>query len=316
MTDTEMRSYGGVLVVDKPAGITSLDAVNQVRRLYGTKQVGHTGTLDPMATGVLVILVGRAVKASEYLSSHDKSYSALMRLGITTDTQDVTGKVIRQFEGALPDPGQVSAVCGQFTGMISQIPPMYSALKVGGRKLYDLARHGQTVERAPRDVVIYELSCEQTEFSDSYRLDIRCSGGTYIRTLCDDIGSSLGCGAVMAELRRISCGMFSIGQAYSLNNLSQMTAQQRLDCLLPVSELFADLPSVSLPDFYARLVRNGQAVDTHKLLDCMPDGQDLPAGSRCALYCARGEDQIFFALGEIIPAETGNALKAIKLFAL
>lgn len=217
----------GVLVVDKPQGLTSFDVVGKVRRLYGTRRVGHTGTLDPLATGVLVVLVGRAAKASEYLSVHDKSYRAVMKLGITTDTEDIEGRVLSCSE-CLPGADAVISAAAGFCGEIMQTPPMYSALKVGGQKLCDLARKGQTVERQARPVTIHSIICEPLDARDGrYMLDVSCSSGTYIRTLCADIGAALGCGGVMAELRRTSVGNFTLADANTPEELENMTPKER-----------------------------------------------------------------------------------------
>ena len=189
----------GILLINKHAGATSHDIVNKVRRAMHTKRVGHTGTLDPMATGVLVVLVGRAAKACEYVSHDRKVYRATLRLGLTTDTEDTTGTVLTTCD-TLPSPEQVAAICERFVGKIEQIPPMYSALKVDGQKLCDLARQGIEVERKARPIEIYALSCVPTNSPTDYTLTVDCSGGTYIRTLCADIGASLGCGGALATL--------------------------------------------------------------------------------------------------------------------
>ena len=184
----EDPNLSGVLLLDKPAGPTSHDMVGLVRRLYGTRRVGHTGTLDPLATGLLVVLVGRAAKAAEYLVSDEKHYTATLRLGMTTDTEDVTGEVLTHTD-TLPDAEAVAAACAAMVGKSEQVPPMYSALKVGGRKLVDIARAGGEVERDARPIEIYSLTCTPTDTPSDYRLDVHCSKGTYIRTLCADIGT-------------------------------------------------------------------------------------------------------------------------------
>ena len=205
MTKDEITTYtpDGVLILDKPEGMTSHDCVARIRRLYNTKKVGHTGTLDPMATGVLPILIGRAAKASEYLTAEEKGYEAIMRLGIVTDTEDTTGQILSRAE-VLPTEEEVYLAAASFLGEYDQVPPMYSALKVNGQKLCDLARNGITVERKARTVCIRELTCTRIPGSKTdYRLSVLCSKGTYIRTLCADIGTKLGCGAAMAALRRM-----------------------------------------------------------------------------------------------------------------
>ncbi len=296
----------GVLIVHKHGGVTSHDIVGRVRRLYGTRTVGHAGTLDPMATGVLVVLLGRAAKASEYLTGEDKRYIARMRLGLVTDTQDTTGTMLSSTD-KLPDQDAVISVMDQFRGEIMQLPPMYSALKVGGQKLVDLARKGITVERRARPVTVHSLICEPTGTPSDYILDVTCSGGTYIRTLCADIGEALGCGGVMAALeRRSACG-FDIEQSVTIEQLEQMSMEERLGLLIPTEQLFRSLPSVTLPAFYDRLIGNGCAVSLAKL------HVFLPATTKVRLCHADGT---FFALGEVTQTAEGATLKAIKIFVL
>lgn len=297
------RDICGVLAVNKHAGVTSHDIVYKTRRLYGTSRVGHTGTLDPMATGVLVMLVGRAAKAAEYLVSDSKRYRAKIQLGITTDTEDTTGNILSQSED-IPDALTVERVCRGFLGKISQIPPMYSALKVGGRKLCDLARQGIEVERQPREVEIFSLDVSATDRADIYSLDVRCSSGTYIRTLCADIGKSLGCGAAMAELERTETGGFNLSQALSIAELEEMSEEERDARLVPVEKLFLSLPSVKLPPFYEKLSRCGCEIYQKKI------GTNLPISQRVRLLGENG----FFALAEVRDFPDGSALKAIKLF--
>ena len=296
----------GILLVDKPAGMTSHDVVWRVRKLFGTKKVGHTGTLDPLATGVLVVLLGRAAKACEYVSHDEKVYEATLRLGLTTDTEDVTGNVLTTAE-SLPTPAEVAAVLPSFRGEIMQVPPMYSALKVNGRKLCDLARAGEVVEREARPVTVKSLVCEATDAAGDYRMTVRVSGGTYIRTLCADIGAALGCGGVMATLRRTEAGGFPIADCVTLEELEAMDMGERLERLRPVEELFSDLESVNLPDFYRTLCRNGCEIYLKKI------GVSFPAGQRLRLCDASGR---FFALGEVGEYEDGAAVKAIKIFVL
>lgn len=297
----------GVLIIDKPDGMTSHDVVNKVRRLYGTRRVGHTGTLDPMATGVLTVLVGRAAKAAEYLSSDRKTYLATLRLGLTTDTEDTTGEILTQSE-SIPDEETVMAVLPRFRGEILQIPPMYSALKVGGQKLVDMARRGEVIERKARPITIHRLEAERLSSTD-YALTVTCSAGTYIRTLCADIGAALGCGGAMAALRRTEAGGFTLTQAHTPASLEEMTEEARQSILLPIASLFADLPAVTLSAFHERLIRGGCAVDQRKL------GQKLDFGMRVRLMSAAGD---FFALGEIVTDGESNTLcvKSIKTFVL
>ena len=283
----------GVLIVHKHAGVTSHDVVNAVRRLYGTRRVGHAGTLDPMATGVLVVLVGRAAKAAEYLASDRKRYRALLRLGLTTDTEDITGRVLTR-AASLPPAEALEAALPAFRGTIRQVPPMYSALKVGGKKLLDLARRGETVERQPREITIFELTARPAGQESDFWLEVCCSGGTYIRTLCADIGAALGCGGMMAALERIEACGFRLSEAVSLPELEAMSPGERAAQLRPVERLFEGLPAIRLPAFYERLFRSGCAVALSKLR------ADPPAGARLRVCDAAGR---FFALGEVVLAD-------------
>lgn len=296
----------GVLVINKPQGITSHDVVGRVRKLYSTRRVGHTGTLDPLATGALVILIGRAAKAAEYLVSDKKEYRATLTLGITTDTEDITGTVLTSTD-SIPEKEQVFDACREFTGKIMQTPPMYSALKVGGKKLVDLAREGIEVERAAREIEIFSLECEPTDKINEYNLSVKCSSGTYIRTLCADIGARLGCGAVMSTLDRRQAGEFTLDNAHTLEELEALGTDERLALLLPVESLFQHLPRVCLPTFYERLCRSGCEIYQSKIKT------NLEIGQRVRICSQNGE---FFALGEVQSYENGSAVKAIKLFSI
>lgn len=294
----------GVLVVNKHSGVTSHDIVYKIRKLFNTRRVGHTGTLDPMATGVLVVLIGRAAKAAEYLACDTKEYKATMRLGLESDTEDVTGEVLARCD-EIPDSESVISCCKSFVGRIKQIPPMYSALKVGGKKLCDLARDGVTVERQAREIEIFSLECIPTESKTDYTLQVKCSSGTYIRTLCADIGKALGCGAVMASLERAAVADFRIEDALSICELEQMEQSVREAKLLPIESLFAELQRVELPAFYEKLSRNGCEIYQKKIRT------DLPVGTKVRM---RGCDGRFYALGEVREYVDGSAIKTIKLF--
>ena len=300
-----MTEPSGVLILDKPTGFTSHDCVNKVRRFFDTKKVGHTGTLDPDASGVLVVLIGRAAKAADFLVSDEKTYLAGLRLGITTDTEDTTGKVLTE-SSEIPDRERVLAVCRGFVGNIMQIPPMYSALKRDGQKLVDLARRGITVEREARPITIHSLDVLPTDRADEYTLTVRCSKGTYIRTLCADIGAALGCGGAMCSLRRLSSGGFGIGDAVKLDTLESLGYEERVALLRPTESLFSDLPVVKLPPFFEKLSRSGCEIYEKKIGVCHP------VGARVRMYGADG----FFAVGEVGDYPDGAAIKAIKLFAL
>ena len=297
---------GGVLAIKKAAGMTSHDVVNKIRRPYNTKRVGHAGTLDPMATGVLVVLVGRAAKACEYISSDRKTYKATLRLGITTDTEDITGEVLTKSDD-IPSSEQVEAVCREFVGELKQTPPMYSALKVNGQKLYDLARQGVTVEREARDITVFSLDCEATESKTDYILTVTCSGGTYIRTLCADIGSKLGCGGVMAALERTEACGISIDDCHTLEDIENMPENDRKDLLLPTERLFAELDSTKLPAFFEKLFRDGCPIYQKKIKT------DFKVGQRVRVCSENGH---FFALGEVVEREEGSAIRSVKIFEL
>ncbi|MBR2459607.1 MAG: tRNA pseudouridine(55) synthase TruB [Clostridia bacterium] len=295
---------GGVICINKPEGCTSHDVVGKIRRLFGTRQVGHTGTLDPMATGLLTVMVGRAVKASEYLTAENKSYVAGIRLGITTDTEDTTGEIITRFSGELPRLSQIREAAKQLTGDILQTPPMYSALKVDGKKLVDLARRGVEIEREARQVTVFSLEVSETDREDEFILTVDCSKGTYIRTLCADIGKMLGCGAAMSALMRTKNGVFTVKDAYTLEQLEEMPFGDRLGLLCPVDRLFIQYDAVNLGDFYARLAHCGCEIYQKKLR------VSYPLGTRLRLCDKNG----FFALGEVMSFDDGTAIKPIKQF--
>lgn len=299
MRNTSTRPFG-VLLIDKPENMTSHNAVNRVRRLYNTREVGHTGTLDPMATGLLVLLVGRAVKASEYFSEGDKGYEARMRLGMISDTEDIWGQT-EKTAAPIPARERVLECAASFCGDILQVPPMYSALKRDGQKLVDLARSGKTVEREPRPVTVYSLEADAIS-DEEYSLRISCSKGTYVRTLCADIGAALGCGGVMSALRRTAACGFSVEKAHTFDELEQMTEEERDALLLPTEAAFSHLPRVSLTEFFATLAKRGNQIYQHKI------GTDMPLGTRVLLFDKDG----FFAFGEVKSFPEGSAIKPIK----
>lgn len=296
-----MDTKSGIVLLEKEAGMTSHTAVRRLARLFGVEKAGHTGTLDPMATGVLPVLIGRGVKASEYLTEGDKHYIATLRLGLTTDTEDITGTTLRVSD-RLPDETEVLAALQAFRGEILQTPPMYSALKVGGHKLMDLARRGVTVEREPRPITVHRLTAEKLSESD-YRLDVVCSKGTYIRTLCADIGAALGVGGVMAALCRAEAAGFPLSACHTLAAYEAMTEEERNAAVIPTEALFTCLPALYFPPFFARLAENGQRVDEKKL------GASYPEKTRLRLV----DDAGFFALGEITPEGSVRVLKLFRL---
>ena len=292
----------GVVIIHKEIGPTSQGVVNRVKRIFGVKKAGHTGTLDPMATGVLPVLIERGVKASEFMLTSDKHYVATLLLGRTTDTEDVTGETLTETD-ILPDEAEVMRVISGFVGEYMQTPPMYSALKVGGKTLCDLAREGITVEREPRRVTIHSLTAERINERE-YTLDVRCSKGTYIRTLCADIGAKLGCGGCMKTLCRASASGFTLEDAHTLDRLENMSEAEREACVFPVEHIFRSLPEVRLPEFFARLAHSGLEIYLKKIK------VDLPVGARVRLCDENG----FFALGEVREFESGLAIKPIRQF--
>ena len=245
----------GIVIVDKPQEWTSQDVTARLRRVFNTRRIGHGGTLDPMATGVLPVFVDRATRGVEFFEHAEKTYETVLRLGLTTDTEDTSGTVLtkqevhiskEEFEGILP----------RFRGEIQQIPPMYSALKINGQKLVDLARKGKTVERQPRPITIHEL--ELLEFSgDTARLRVRCSKGTYIRTLCKDMGEALGCGGCMAQLRRVQAGEYTIAESVPLQEL--LDSENPEQYLRPVDSMFRQYPAVTLTEKQEKRCRNGNS---------------------------------------------------------
>ena len=243
----------GIVIVDKPQGWTSQDVTARLRRVFNTRRIGHGGTLDPMATGVLPVFVGRGTRAVEFFEHAEKIYETVLRPGITTDTEDITGTVLTEQAVSLTEE-QVEAVLPQFRGEILQVPPMYSALKVNGKKLYDLARKGVEVERQPRPITIYELTLLGMD-SEGIRLRVHCSKGTYIRTLCKDIGQALGCGGCMASLRRVQAGEYTAEDAVALDALLETENPEQY--LMAVDSMFARYPALTLTPKQEQRVRNG-----------------------------------------------------------
>ena len=243
----------GIVIVDKPQGWTSQDVTARLRRVYATRRIGHGGTLDPMATGVLPVFVGRATRGVEFFEHAEKTYETVLLLGRTTDTQDVTGATLAEKAVHL-SPADIERVLPRFRGDILQVPPMYSALKVNGKKLYELARKGQEVERQPRPITVFELTnlgFDGTRLS----LRVRCSKGTYIRTLCQDIGDALGCGGCMEALRRVRAGEYGIEDAVPLEQLLESETPEQY--LRGLDTMFAHCPAVTLTPNQEKRCRNG-----------------------------------------------------------
>lgn len=281
--------YNGIVLVDKPADWTSHDVVAKLRGILHERRVGHSGTLDPMATGLLTVFVGRATRAVQFAETHNKRYVASLRCGYSTDTQDTSGRVTAQ-TGISPTEAELTDVLPEFTGEISQIPPMYSAIKVSGKKLYELARKGETVERKPRTVNISELRLVGHD-GDDFVLSVSCSKGTYIRTLCNDIGERLGCLACMSALRRTNAGPFDVRDAHTLSEISEDPERY----IIPVDSLFSEHPAIEL-----------SAAQTAKL-KC---GNILNVSAKNGTYRVYGENGDFLALANI----SAGKLKTIKSF--
>ena len=271
-------AVSGILLLDKEPGWTSQDCVAKLRGLLGERRIGHAGTLDPMATGLLVVLVGRATRASAFAEAERKEYIAGFRPGITTDTQDITGNVLSSC-GVLPTEDEVRAVLPRFIGPIKQLPPMYSAIKIHGQKLYDIARRGGEVERKTRPITIYALEHMGMRQED-HILRIECSKGTYIRTLCHDIGQALGCGGCMSALRRTVSGSFRVEDAVRIGDVTR----EYRDRLLPVDTLFASAPAVNLTESQERRCRCGNA---------------FPLSGHEGTVRLYGRDGVFLALGRV-----------------
>lgn len=281
--------YNGIILVDKPADWTSHDVVAKLRGILHERRVGHSGTLDPMATGLLTVFVGRATRAVQFAETHNKRYVASLRCGYSTETQDTSGRVTAQ-TGISPTEAELTDVLPEFTGEISQIPPMYSAIKVSGKKLYELARKGETVERKPRTVNISELSLVGHD-GDDFVLSVSCSKGTYIRTLCNDIGERLGCLACMSALRRTNAGPFDVRDAHTLSEIAEDPERY----IIPVDSLFSEHPATEL-----------SAAQTAKL-KC---GNILNVSAKNGTYRVYGENGDFLALANV----SAGKLKTIKSF--
>ena len=272
----------GILIIDKPAGWTSHDVVAKLRGLLRERRIGHAGTLDPMATGVLPVFVGRATRAVEFAAEREKEYLAGLRLGVVTDTQDTTGTVL-ETHPVCADRPQVEAVLARFRGEITQIPPMYSAIKREGKKLYELARKGREVERKPRSITIFELELLEQISETDYLLRCRCSKGTYLRTLCHDIGQALGCGGAMYSLRRTMAAGFTLAEAVSLEAVQAQGAA----LLRPADSLFAAYPAYRLTSAgKEKRVRNGNPITAE-----VPEGTYRVYGANGEFLClSRAKD--------------------------
>lgn len=254
----EVNPLSGALVVDKPAGWTSHDVVAKVRRIAQTKKVGHLGTLDPMATGVLPLLLGRATRLAQYFGAREKCYEGVVRFGFSTDTYDAEGVPISEPSRAVPDSGTIERALQAFRGRLLQTPPPVSAKKVNGVPAYKLARRNEPVELAPVEVTIHELTILGFE-ADAVAIRVRCSAGTYIRSIAHDLGRQLGCGAHLRELRRTDSGEFGIGSAHTLECLGQLASEGRIaEALLPAASLLPEMPAEIVDDEVAAHIRQGR----------------------------------------------------------
>ena len=285
----------GIIVIDKEPNWTSMDVCAKLRGIFREKRIGHAGTLDPMATGVLPVFVGRATRAVEFAGEGEKEYVAGLRLGLVTNTQDTSGETLEEHPVSVTEEA-LERVLEQFRGEISQVPPMYSAIKINGKKLYELARKGREVERPARKVTIHALTLESREGEADFTIRVRCSKGTYVRTLCHDIGQALGCGGCMSSLRRTMAAGFTLEDAVKLEQVQQ--AQDPAKLLLPVDAYFAGRPVLLLKPELEKMVRNGMTV-------ILPQAPGL--SGECRVYGESGE---FLALGKL----SGKKLETIKSF--
>lgn len=284
----------GILLIDKPSGWTSNDVVIKLKGILHQRRVGHSGTLDPMATGLLVVFAGRATRAVEFAEAHSKRYIARLSLGIVTDTQDITGNILSRSEADISEEKFIEAI-KSFEGSQEQLPPMYSAIKVNGKKLYDIARKGGEVERKKRSIEISRLEYLGRE-GEEYILDVSCSKGTYIRTLCHDIGQKLGCGACMTYLRRVEAGEFSVDNAVTIEYVQRAADEGRTgELLMPVDRLFASYTEYAASDAETQRIKCGNEIRSG-----LTDG-------KYRVYSAKGE---FLMLGQV----SDGIMRTVKSF--
>lgn len=289
----------GILLVDKPQGWTSNDVVIKLKGVMHQRRIGHSGTLDPMATGLLAVFLGRATRAVAFSEAQTKRYIASLRLGVTTDTQDITGNVLDNKKVDITQE-RLEECAKEFTGDIVQIPPMYSAVKVNGQRLYKIARNGGEVERAGRNIRIDSISVIERD-GDDYVLDITCSKGTYIRTLCNDIGAALGCGGCMSALRRVRIGSFSVDNAFSIEQIQQKAAEGDAESLIiPVDTLFSEYPQFIADERQERKIRCGNDAPC-----TAPDGKyRVYSGSGEFLMLGRAENGRMYTVKSFFEVST------------
>lgn len=296
--------FNGIVNLYKPTGFTSHDAVAKLRGIFGQKKIGHTGTLDPDAEGVLPICLGKATKVCELLTDRSKTYQAVMLLGRTTDTQDTSGETLFSSE-QIPEEAEIRRVIDLFRGEQMQIPPMYSALKVNGKKLYELAREGKTVERKPRKITVYELTIDEIELP-RVTMTISCSKGTYIRTICNDIGEMLGCGACMERLLRTKVGEFALESCLQLEELQEAKEKGSLEeCLIPVDSLFKTYPRLVFWTEYSKYADNGNRLAQHML-------KEMPKIDDKAMVRIYNEEGLFYGIYQY--EEKSRDFKPVKRF--
>ena len=279
------RNVHGIILLDKRLGVSSNRALQEVRRLFNANKAGHTGSLDPLATGLLPLCFGEATKVSAMMLDDNKRYQVVVKLGLMTDTGDSEGQVIQQKPVPELSLDGIERCLQHFTGEIDQVPPMYSALKLNGKKLYELAREGITVERKARRITIFELKLLDRTV-DTLTLDVACSKGTYIRSLAEDIGHQLGCGGTVVELRRTQAGQFKIADAVTIEQLQIMDLNQLTDCLLDVDKPLETIPKIELSSRQAILIKHGQQIDS----------EQKPMSGMVRMY----SEQVFLGLGEML----------------
>lgn len=293
-----LNELNGIVLVNKEKGYTSHDVVNIIRKILGTRKVGHTGTLDPNAEGILPICVGKSTKVSDMLVNSDKTYTAKIQLGITTDTYDIWGKVLSE-NSVNVSYQQLSDAVAAFTGEFMQLPPMYSAVKINGKKLYELARKGIEAERKPRRITVYKSEISDFD-GNSFKLSVFCSKGTYIRSLCHDIGEKLGCGAAMTELVRTHSSVFDIKESLTLEEIRHTAEEKGPEAVLkPVDSVFGQYEKITVTDIVRQRLLNG-AVSR--------------SAENTGVYRVYDVNGVFVGIAEVFESEKGNAIKIVKAF--
>lgn len=298
----------GIINIYKEKGYTSHDVVAKLRRIVGQKKIGHTGTLDPDATGVLPVCFGKATKLCDLLTDKDKTYETVLLLGKETDTQDISGTVLNEKQTGTVTEADVRSVVASFIGPYAQIPPMYSAIKIGGKKLYELAREGKTVERKPRNVEILSIDILEMNLP-RVKMRVHCSKGTYIRTLCNDIGAKLGCGGCMEALVRTQVSSFVIAEAKTLAEVETFVADGRLsEIITPIDAMFAHYPAMCVTEKWDKFAYNGNALPKNAVGD-MSDRHSISEADRVRIYNSKEE---FIGLYDYKKGE--NKYKLVKMF--